>query len=374
MENNITRRKSGILSGIVGIVCNLILAIIKLIVGLITSSISVMADAVNNLSDAVSNVITIIGSYLSGKPVDKEHPFGHGRIEYVSALIISIMILVMGVELCKSSVERLIVPKSVVFDISVIIILCLSILVKLFMSVFNNRLYKKTNNLNLKAVKTDSLSDCVATMATLLAFIVSTKTSLLFFDGVMGILVAVFICTSGIGILKDITGSILGKAPSKELVDNIEKIIMESPSVLGIHDLIIHDYGADKIIASVHVEMPSDMTVNSLHEIIDGIEKEISSKLNVLICIHLDPIDTNNSSAKRYKDLTEMLLITLNPKYTFHDFSISLNDKKPRIKFELVIPFDEKKTSEEIISNVNYLFEKSNENVELDITVEHSFN
>lgn len=279
-----------LLSGVFGIFCNILLCIFKFIIGSISGSLSITADAVNNLSDAASSIVTIAGTKLSSKPVDKEHPFGHGRVEYICALIISFFIFLMSFELGKSSVQKIINPQEIKFSIWYVAVLIAAISVKLYMAYFNNKLFRLTNNINLKAVKQDSLNDCLATSATIIALVISSKTSFQRADGIIGLIVAAFIFVSGINIVKDISDKILGQAPDEHVVKRIEEIMLEEELITGIHDLIIHDYGANKSIASVHAEVPCDANIIEVHSVIDKVEKKIKSELNILICIHMDPL------------------------------------------------------------------------------------
>lgn len=297
------RTKSGTISGITGILCNIILCISKFIAGFITGSIAITADAVNNLSDASSNIVTVFSSKISSKPNDREHPFGHGRMEYVSAMIVSFMIMVMGFEIAKSSIEKLINPQEIDFSIVSIIILTVSVLVKLWMGYFNARLYKEYNNINLKAVMKDSYNDCISTAATIAALLITRFTGFKQADSLIGIAVAVIVLISGIQSLKEVTTQLLGKMPDKSVIQRIESIITENEIVLGVHDIFIHDYGANKIIASAHAEVPDDSDIITIHNIIDTAERKIQQELNITICIHMDPINkksnTDNMTEKK---------------------------------------------------------------------------
>lgn len=361
------------LSGVFGIICNLLLCIFKFAVGSFSGSVSITADAVNNLSDAGTGIVTIVGGKLSGKPVDKEHPFGHGRIEYISALIISFLIFIMGFELAKSSVEKIISPENVSFSIWYIIVLAGAVFVKLYMAYFNGVLYKKTDNLNLKAVRQDSLNDCIATTATIIALLISSLTGFKRADGIIGLIVAAVIFISGIDIVKDITGRLLGQAPDKELVKNIESIMMSNELIVGVHDLIIHDYGPGRIIASAHAEVPSDADITEIHDIIDNAEKEISKKLNIVICIHMDPIVVNNEEIEKYKDITRSLLEKMEGEFSFHDFKMVKGPTHTNLIFDLVAPYDKKKTNADVLLELKKLFKEYDESINLVVTVEHSY-
>lgn len=361
-----------ITSGVVCIICNILLCLTKFIIGSLSGSISITADALNNLSDTASNGVAIAGTKLAGKPVDKEHPFGHGRLEYISALVVSGMILIMGFELAKSSIEKIINPAQLNFSIVYIITLALSILVKLWMAYLNGKLYKLSDNLNLKTVKQDSLNDCMATSATIIALCVSHIFNIKWFDGAFGLLIAVIILISGIGIAKDIVNTLLGKPPEKELVKAIEETITAPEIVIGVHDLIIHDYGPGRAMASAHAEVPQDGNILKIHDIIDNIEQEILEKFNIIISIHTDPVAVNDEEVEHYKSLCEDVIKNYNEEYTFHDFRIVKGDTHTNLIFDLIVPFD-KKDKGKINSDLVKLIKEKDKSLEPKITIEHSF-
>lgn len=368
-----SRERLGIFSGIFGIICNALLCAIKFFVGTVTGSVSITADAVNNLSDAGTSLVTIAGTKLANKPVDEEHPFGHGRIEYVSALIVSFFIFLMSFELAKSSVEKIIHPQDIKFNIWYIIVLAAAILIKLFMAYFNNILYKKTDNINLKAVMQDSLNDCIATGATIAALLISSLTSFKRADGIIGLVVAVIIFFAGVGIVKDILGRLLGQPPSEELVKSIEDIMMSEEQIVGVHDLIVHDYGPGRIIASAHAEVPSTVDIVEIHDVIDNVEKKISKELKIVICVHMDPIVVDDEEVDAYKALTKDILSALNNEYSFHDFKMVKGPTHTNLIFDLVVPYDKKKTSAEILRELRNEFKEKDKNINLVVTVEHSY-
>ena len=367
------REKVSTMSGWCGIICNAILCLIKFIIGTVTGSVSITADAFNNLSDAGSNVVTIAGAKLANKPVDKEHPFGHGRIEYVSALVVSFIILLMGFELGKNSVMKIIKPEKVDFSIVSLVVLILAICVKLWMAYFNNKLFKLTNNINLKAVSQDSLNDCIATGATILSLVISYLTGFYHIDGIVGLLVAGAIILSGIGILKDTLGPLLGQPPSPELVKRIEDIITDEAEIVGVHDLIVHDYGPGRIIASAHAEVPSNEDIVHIHDVIDNVEKKIQKELNIIICIHLDPIDINNEEVNKYKAIAQKIIKQYNDEYSFHDFRMVNGETHKNLIFDLVIPFDKNNDTTKILNDIVAAFKKYDESLNVVVTLEHSF-
>lgn len=373
ISSTIGREKVSTMSGWCGIICNAILCLIKFIIGTVTGSVSITADAFNNLSDAGSNVVTIAGAKLANKPVDKEHPFGHGRIEYVSALVVSFIILLMGFELGKNSVMKIIKPEEVGFSIVSLVVLILAICVKLWMAYFNNKLFKLTNNINLKAVCQDSLNDCIATGATILSLVISRLTGFYHIDGIVGLLVAGAIILSGIGILKDTLGPLLGQPPSPELVKRIEDIITDEAEIVGVHDLIVHDYGPGRIIASAHAEVPSNEDIVHIHDVIDNVEKKIQKELNIIICIHLDPIDINNEEVNKYKAIAQKIIKQYNDEYSFHDFRMVNGKTHKNLIFDLVVPFDKNNDTTKILNDIMAAFKKYDESLNVVVTLEHSF-
>lgn len=367
------RERYGIVSGIVGILCNVILSISKFIIGVISNSVSIMADGINNLSDASSNIVTILGTKLANKPVDAEHPFGHGRMEYISALVVAFLIFLMGFELGKSSIEKIINPQEVTFSIVSLVVLILSIVIKLWLAGFNDKIFKKTNNVNAKAVKQDSLNDCLATFAAIIALLISSFTDFIYADGIIGLIVAFVVVLAGIDIIKDIVGNLLGKAPDPELVKSIEDLMTKEKWIYGVHDLIIHDYGPGRIIASAHAEVPCDADILEVHEVIDRIEKEINSKLNIVICIHMDPIAVNDENINRYKKIISEVIEEYDKDFKFHDFRIVEGKKQTNVIFDLVIPHKYEKTNDVILKELREKVKEKKKEINLVITIEHSY-
>ena len=367
------RERYGIVSGIVGILCNIILSVSKFFIGVISNSVSIMADGINNLSDASSNIVTILGTKLANKPVDAEHPFGHGRMEYISALVVAFLIFLMGFELGKSSVEKIINPQEVTFSIVSLVVLILSIVIKLWLAGFNDKIFKKTNNVNAKAVKQDSLNDCLATFAAIIALLISSFTDFIYADGIIGLIVAFVVVLAGIDIIKDIVGNLLGKAPDPELVKSIEDLMTKEKWIYGVHDLIIHDYGPGRIIASAHAEVPCDADILEVHEVIDRVEKEINSKLNIVICIHMDPIAVNDENINRYKKIISEVIEEYDKDFKFHDFRIVEGKKQTNVIFDLVIPHKYEKTNDVILKELREKVKEKKKEINLVITIEHSY-
>lgn len=367
------RERYGIVSGIVGIICNIILSVSKFFIGVLSNSVSIMADGINNLSDASSNIVTILGAKLANKPVDAEHPFGHGRMEYISALVVAFLIFLMGFELGKSSIEKIINPQEVTFSIVSLIVLILSIVIKLWLAGFNGKIFKKTNNVNAKAVKQDSLNDCLATSAAIVALLISSFTDFIYADGIIGLIVAFVVILAGVGILNDIVGNLLGKAPDPELVKSIEELMLKEKWIYGVHDLIIHDYGPGRIIASAHAEVPCDADILEVHEVIDRVEKEINSKLKIVICIHMDPIAVNDENINRYKKIISEVIEEYDKDFKFHDFRIVEGKKQTNVIFDLVIPHKYEKANDVILKELRAKVKEKKKEINLVVTIEHSY-
>ncbi len=366
------RSAYGKLSGAVGIAVNLILCAAKFLVGLLTGSITVTADAVNNLSDAGSSIITLFGFKLSEKPADKEHPYGHGRIEYISALTVSIFVIIMGVELLKSSVEKIKTPADVEFSLTAVAVLVFSILGKLWLAFFNWKLGKKINSTATKAVVTDSLSDTASTFVALISLIVSHKTGFNC-DGYFGAAVSLLILWSGISLVKETLAPLLGQPPEKEFYEQIKKEIMSYDGIVGVHDLIIHDYGPSRLFASAHAEVPSDVDIMQSHDTIDLIEHEIKKKYGMLISIHLDPIVVNDERINELHELTAKAVREVNSEFSIHDFRVVEGTTHTNLIFDVVVTYDEKRSPSEITSLISEKLSKIDERFFCVITVDYSF-
>ena len=367
------RSAYGKLSGAVGIAVNLILSAAKFLVGLLTGSITVTADAVNNLSDAGSSIITLFGFKLSEKPADKEHPYGHGRIEYISALTVSIFVIIMGVELLKSSVEKIRTPETIDFNYIAVGVLVLSIFGKLWLAFFNWKLGKKINSTATKAVVTDSLSDTASTFVALVSLIVSHKTGFNC-DGYFGAAVSLLILWSGISLVKETLAPLLGQPPEKEFYEQIKKEIMSYDGIVGVHDLIIHDYGPSRLFASAHAEVPADVDIMQSHDTIDLIEHQIKKKYGMLISIHLDPIVVNDERINELHELTEKAVKEINPEFSIHDFRVVDGTTHTNLIFDVVVTYDEKRSPSEITSLISEKLSKIDERFFCVITVDYSFN
>ena len=346
------RASYGNLSGIMGIILNLCLFTAKLTAGVLTSSISVVADAFNNLSDAGSSLVTFFGFRLANRPADKEHPFGHGRYEYLTGLIISFFILLVGMELLKSSVDKILNPDALTnMSMLSIIILVASIAVKLWMFYFNKILSKKINSSALKATATDSLTDSIATSIVLIGLVFSQFTGINI-DGYLGVAVAIFIFIAGIKTLKESISPLLGTPPEKEFVDDIKRTVLEDEIILGLHDLIVHDYGPGRCIISLHAEISDQEDLLKAHDKIDLIEKELEIKFNCLATIHMDPIASDDEYTLALKGKIVSKLLLINKDFSVHDFRIVQGDTHTNVIFDLVVPYECNEKNDIILKKV----------------------
>ena len=339
-NSNITdfnvRSSYGNLAGVVGIIINIILFIIKLSVGLVSGSVAIMADAFNNLSDAASSIVTIIGFKMANKPADAEHPFGHGRIEYISALIVAFMVMVVGLQFIKSSFERILKPEPVIFELIPFILILVSIFFKLWLSRFNKIIGNKINSSALKAAGADALGDVFTSSTVVLSFLLSNFTDFPL-DGYIGIIVAAAIVYSGFSLVKETLSPLLGEPPDPTLVSNISDMVLSCENIIGIHDLVIHNYGPGRIMASIHAEIPSTVDIMDIHNIIDTAEREIWEKLNVYLVVHMDPVCVDTDEIIRAREFVEKILKTYPMIKSFHDFRITGEDDYKNILFDIVV-------------------------------------
>lgn len=341
------RTNVGKLSGIVGIFSNLFLFVIKFMIGTIVHSVSIQADGVNNLTDAGSNIISILSFHLANKPADKDHPFGHERTETIASLFVGILILVLGFETAKESISKVIHPGSIDFRIASVIILLISIIVKFWMYAYNKKLSKTYDSSLLEATALDSISDVCGTTAVLVSTLLSP---VLHFnlDGYMGIVVSGIILYGAYGLLRDMINSLIGEAPDSELVHNIVDRIMAHPAILGVHDMMLHNYGPNKIFASAHVEVDSSKDIFETHDHIDNIEREVKENMNIDLVLHMDPVKVNDPETELYRAKVVKAIHQIDPKWGFHDFRIVSGPTHVNLVFDLVIPFEEKYSQEEI--------------------------
>lgn len=341
------RQQYGTLSGAVGIFLNLCLFAGKLISGLVSGSIAITADALNNLSDAASSIVTLIGFRMAGRKPDIEHPFGHGRIEYIAGLIVSFIILMMGYELLTSSIDKIRAPEVVTCSLLPVVVLVASILVKLWMAYFNHFLAKKIDSAAMEATAADSRSDAVATTAVLVGTIAGGLWNLPI-DGWLGLIVSVLILKTGYDAAKDTISPLLGQPPEQEFVDEIEKTVLAHPDILGIHDLIVHNYGPGRVMVSLHAEVSGDGNLFKLHDMIDNVERELGEKLSCMATIHLDPIDTHNPELDDLRQQAEAAAESLDPDCSVHDVRLVPGDTHQNLIFDVLVPFDLKMEDAEI--------------------------
>lgn len=367
------RELFGRLAGAVGIICNLILSIMKLIIGTVTNSVSITADATNNISDAGSSIVTLVGFRLSGKPADKDHPYGHARIEYISSLIISFIILLIGCSIFKESVIKIFKPEESLFNIATVIILVASILVKLWLSVFNTYLGKQIDSKALEATAIDSRNDVITTTAVLIASVISHFTGFNL-DGYMGVIVSIFILISGINLVKETLNPLLGQPPTKEMFESIEKKILSYDNVLGVHDLMVHSYGPNTYFASAHIEMDAKIDVLVCHDIMDQIERDFKSDLNIHLVVHLDPTILDSPEINELKEMVNNIICEIDSDLTFHDFRVVMGEENKNVLFDVVVPPEYKYSDEELEKMITKkITETSNGKIFTVLVVDHSY-
>ena len=365
------RTNVGKLSGIVGIFSNLFLFVIKFMIGTSVHSVSIQADGVNNLTDAGSNIISILSFHLANKPADKDHPFGHERTETIASLFVGILILVLGFETAKESISKVIHPGSIDFRIASVIILLISIIVKFWMYAYNKKLSKTYDSSLLEATALDSISDVCGTTAVLVSTLLSP---VLHFnlDGYMGIVVSGIILYGAYGLLRDMINSLIGEAPDPELVHNIVNRIMAHPAILGVHDMMLHNYGPNKIFASAHVEVDSSKDIFETHDHIDNIEREVKENMNIDLVLHMDPVKVNDPETELYRAKVVEAIHQIDPKWGFHDFRIVSGPTHVNLVFDLVIPFEEKYSQEEI-EDMLLKHIQSDKKIYLVLTIDHPY-
>lgn len=372
ITDNIIRKKYNTLCSITGLLCNILLFIVKFIMGMISGSIAVTADAFNNLSDAGSSLVTLAGFHISSKPADREHPFGHGRMEYLTGLIISFFILLVGIEFVKTSINKIIHPEPIIFSWIVVIALVLSILVKLWMSKFYYYVGKKIDASPLRASAVDSLSDVFATAVTLVS-VVFCKFTDLPIDGYMGIIVAGFILYAGYSTAKDTIDPLLGRPPEPELVHRIQEIMMSYNQILGVHDLIVHDYGPGRIMATAHAEVSVDADIMEAHDEIDQAEMQISKELNIHMVIHLDPINTDCEITAAAKEVVLETLNEISSELSIHDFRIVEGPSHTNLIFDILVPPEFSLSESELIEKLEKSVKEKNPKYNLAINIDRSY-
>jgi cation diffusion facilitator family transporter len=371
-EDRTVRMSYGKFSSWVGIVCNVLLFIGKFIAGTLSSSVSITADAVNNLSDASSSIISLFGFKMSEKPADEDHPFGHGRYEYLSGLMVAFLIMVIGIELFRSSIDKVLHPADVEFSLLIACILIASILMKLWMALFNTTVGKKIKSETLIATAADSRNDVISTLAVLIASTVSYFTGW-HLDGIMGVLVAIFILYSGFGLVKDTLNPLLGTAPDPELVNDIQKTILSYDGVLGTHDLMVHDYGPGRQFASVHVEMAAEADVLSCHDIIDNMENDFKKNFNLHMIIHYDPVVTNDPSVTNFRHWLSQEIKKIDENLTIHDLRLVPGTTHTNVIFDCVVPHNINISASEITAQIKDIVSDKYPTYRCVITIDASF-
>lgn len=373
IESTEVRTRYGMLASVVGIFCNVLLFSVKLTIGLILSSLAVTADAFNNLSDAASSIISFIGVKMAGKPADAEHPFGHGRIEYIAALIVSFLVIEVGFTFFKSSISKILHPEEISFDLVPFVILILSILVKLWMAFFNNKLGKKIDSKVMLATAADSLGDVITTSATVLSIIICHFTSINV-DAIAGLIVSAIVIWSGISIAKDTLEPLIGERVPAELYQKITDIVESYDGIVGTHDLIVHNYGPNRSMATIHAEVPNDINIDVSHEIIDKIERDVKKDLNILLVIHMDPVEMRDEEVLSLREKTSRIVHALDPELNFHDFRVLKENEQRNLIFDLVIPDSySEKDANRVMHQLVSLLHEMDENVECIITLDRSF-
>ncbi|MBP3457646.1 MAG: cation transporter [Lachnospiraceae bacterium] len=372
VESPSVRKAYGVLCGAVGILLNICLFAGKFFAGLISNSIAITADALNNLSDAGSSLITLIGFQMAGQKPDIDHPFGHGRIEYISGLLVSIAIILMGFELVKSSITKIIHPETIASDPLVIGILIASICVKIYMAIYNTAVSKKIASAAMKATATDSISDSLATFVVLISTLVCKFTSVNI-DGYCGIAVGLFILYAGYNAAKDTISPLLGQPPKKEFIEQIEALVNAHEGVLGIHDLIVHDYGPGRVMVSLHAEVDSTGNIMDIHDMIDNIEKELAKECHCEAVIHMDPVLVNDPLTDSLHSQIEELLHGLDKDLKLHDFRVVTGPTHTNVIFDVLLPFDFKMTDEEVVAFLSKEIHRMNDSYYAVIQVDKAY-
>ena len=374
-EGGGAREKLGSFSGIVGILANLCLALMKLLVGLLAGSVAIIADALNNLSDAGSAIVTLVSFKMAAKPADRDHPFGHARIEYIASMIVSFLILLVGSELFLDSVKKIFSPEEGAMNgISVftLVVLIASIGAKLLLSIFYRSIGKEIGSPTLIASAQDSLFDCISTTAVLICAVIIKFTGFVMLDAIVGLGVSVLIFVAGIRILNETKNSLLGEAPVDQTVEAITEIIHRYPEALGIHDMMIHNYGPNRFIASLHVEVDGSADMFELHDCIDNIERTIQNELSILCTIHMDPIVTDDETVSALRDFTAMAAHAVDERLSIHDFRTVIGQSHTNLIFDLVVPFEVETEISEIVRSVEESIRLQQPNYYCVITVDRA--
>lgn len=367
------REAYGTLGGVLGIICNIFLFALKLSIGIAMKSMAVISDSVNNLSDTASSAITVFGSKMSNRRPDKEHPFGHGRIEYISSLVVSFIIMLVGFEFLKNSVDKIIHPSKIEFKLLLFVFLCMSVFVKLWMFSYNRYLGKQINSSVLKAAAFDSLNDVYATGTVIISIIIGNFTDFPV-DGIMGTIVSGLVIFTGFKIARDTVSLLLGNSPSKEVVEQISDTILSGEGIVGIHDLIVHEYGPGRIMASVHAEVPSDGDIVKIHEVIDSLEQKILKDFGINIVVHMDPVSVNCEKTEKLKILVSSYVKEYNSEFSIHDFRIVDGENKINLIFDMVVPCHlSEKEREKAVTEISEKLYSADNRFNVVINVDNAF-
>lgn len=372
LKDENVRPKYAMLSSITGIVVNLLLSIFKLVIGIVTNSMSIISDALNNVTDTGSSIVTMIGFKLSQKEVDNEHPWGHGRMEYITAFIVDILIILVGVELLQNSVDKIIHPVMPTVNCVVIFLLVVAILVKLWLFVFYSKIAKRIDSSAIKATAYDSISDCVSTFVVLFSSVISLIFGITI-DGYVSILVAIFILITGVKALKETIDILLGSKPDKEFIDQISEFVKKYPMIAGIHDIMVHDYGPGRKIVSFHAEVPADANICEAHDIIDELEQDMLKEFKCITTIHMDPIVVNDAKINEAKASVEKIVKEINENYSIHDFRMTDGGKRINLIFDLVIPRNDKIDKDALRKEIIEKVKKIDSKYYVVFTIEHLF-
>ena len=366
------RQRYGVVSGVVGILCNALLCTAKIAAGLLTGAVSIVADGINNLSDGGSCVVSLLGFKMAGKPADDKHPFGHGRIEYVAGLIVSFIIVLMGVELAKTSLDKIFHPEEISFSWITPAVLGISILVKLWMCFFNRKMGDKIDSAVLRATAMDSLSDVAATSAVLAGFVIGywARVNL---DGYLGVLVALFILYTGVSTAKGTLDLLLGEAPDPEFVKQIQQEVLSSPEIIGVHDLIVHNYGPGHSVVSLHAEVPCDVDILKIHDTIDNAERDLKMKFDCEVVIHMDPIITDDKETNEIHQKLSSIVRLLDSRVTIHDFRMVKGPTHTNLIFDIVVPHQFRLTDDQVVESLRQAVKALDARYEIVVNVDKAY-
>ena len=372
VEDDKVRTSYGTMAGIFGIVTNFILVVIKLFIGILSFSISIIADAINNLSDMGSSLLTIIGFKISNKPADKDHPNGHQRVEYIISLIIAMIIAFVGLELFTTSIEKIITPDEIKFEVITFVVLGVAIVLKALQGLFYLSASKKIDSLSLKASAKDSINDCISTTAVLIGTIIS-KVSGYNVDGIVGILVSGFIMYSAVMLIKETMSPLIGEKPDPELVEKVSRTVLSYPKILGIHDMITHLYGPSKVFISLHAEVDANDNVLVSHDLIDNIEQDIKKEFGIELVIHMDPIETNNIELNNASIIVREVLKEIDPVLMFHDFRMVKGESHTNFIFDVLAPFNFRLSDEELVELIKLKVRERNDKYRCVILIDKDY-